>query len=257
MPEPTKSILTNAYEHKLSQIEKSDVIKETYIVLDKLVELTEIRCLGLGSISSSAQAMYQLCFLSLLKKHLESHGTGTELKVSLWDPVFSALEISFIEEELNYTVKEKETSPSKTTLYYTPHFPIDLLEGFITDNRPKYMLTNNLTVYTFKFTDSKYFELHPNCARITKLIADTKKNTELKGVSSEKGTPKEDGFEVVVKKKNRKNKNAYVPPVVDYDFDSAYFSSVEAIDIKEGNDMNHNWGASFTDLTYIDISTKD
>lgn len=239
--------LANEYKEKLKVLENSELIQETIRKIDT-TSVTNIRCLGLGSIASSLQAMYQLCFLSLIKEYFENGASGDKINVTLWDPVFHKDEITFMEKELNYKIDENESSDASATLYYMPHFPIVAFENIITSCKPRYILGNNLIIYTFKFSDSKYFELYPNCARITKLILDKQ---EIKSQSKQA----EDGFQLVSKKKNTRRKQ-YVPKVVDYHFESAYFTDVNAVEILEGNNLDRPWAFAFTDLAFFKISIE-
>lgn len=233
---------------------KTQLFKEILTSLGD-IEISYIRCLGLGSISNSSLAMYQLALLELIISHYKKSNTDESvLNVSFWDPAFSTEDIDFISKTLEYSVVE-DIDLSKnldSTLFYMPHFPIEILEKFITDTKPIYILSNDVTAYTIKFTDLKFFELYPNCARLSKLITD-KSNKKM--IEKNEKIPINDDFQVVVKKKNRKRKNnsKYIPPVVDYDLPSAFFKDVLFDRIQLGNDTSQAWDSAFTDLSFMTI----
>ncbi len=270
-------------------LQKSSVAEEVLAALDtKSQPLRIVRCIGLGSPTSSAAAMYQLALLQLIVD------TGDDTVVSLWDPVFSTEDTELftqlghvVEEKLSHTKvvagaktnteaeieAEKGTkaetdtkaeveaeveveicanvdadADSSTTLYYMPHLPIDVLETIIATEHPARMLTNDLSVYTFKYTDAKYFELYPNCARIAHLTSSTKTTT----ISSP-----DDGFVVVKKSRPRsRSRKAYVPPAVEYDMDSAFFLTAIATRITSGQNTHSEWDSAFTDTSYYTLTKR-
>lgn len=239
------------------KLESSDLFKQISQTFDNnnIDNIDRIRCLGLGSVTSSLLSMYQLCLLNLLEKYFLKN--EQKIEVSIWDPIFSEKDKHFITERFNYKIIENDKDDNEkkySTMFYLPHFPISILETFITTNQPTCLLSNDLTVYTNKFTDSKFFQLYPNSARLAKLILDKNQMKDNKFV---KESSINDEFRVV-KKKNRKKKSSilYTPPVVDYDFSSAYFKDVSCIIITEGNDLSHPWDSAFTDLTFSIISSK-
>ncbi len=273
-------------------LHQSSVAEEVLTALDTKSQPPRIvRCIGLGSPTSSAAALYQLALLQLIVD------TGDDTVVSLWDPAFSTEDMEFfthlgyvVEEKLSHTKVvagakintgaeveaeanteaevEAETdateveaevevevcanvdadADSSTTLYYMPHLPIDVLETIIATEHPTRMLTNDLSVYTFKYTDARYFELYPNCARIAHLTSSTKATT----ISSP-----DDGFVVVKKSRPRScSRKAYVPPVVDYDMDSAFFLTAIATRITSGQNTHSEWDAAFTDTSYYTLTKR-
>lgn len=262
-------------------LQKSSVAEEVLTALDTRSQpLRIVRCIGLGSPTSSTAAVYQLALLQLIVD------TGDDTVVSLWDPVFSREDTELftqlgyvVEEKLSHTqvvagaktITEAEVeaetdakaeveaevevcldvdadADSSTTLYYMPHLPIDVLETIIATEHPTRMLTNDLSVYTFKYTDSKYFELYPNCARIAHLTSSTKTTT----ISSP-----DDGFVVVKKSRPRsRSRKAYVPPVVDYDMDSAFFPTAIATRITTGQNTHSEWDSAFTDTSYYTLTKR-
>lgn len=245
MKESTRDKLWESYGEKRLKLENSDFVESVLQSLED-VGICHIRCLGLGSISDSLLAMYQLCLLNIIESHLNEN--NKEIQVSLWDPIFTDNEKLFLEDKFKYQVIEDIELVMSKSLFYLPHFPISILETFITESKPIYILSNDLNVYTNKFTDLKYFEQFPNCARLTKLIQD-------KTAPKPKEEPTEDEFQVVVKKKNRKKKSSlvYTPPIIEYDFESAFFNDVESSVIEQGNKLDHPWDSAFTDLAFMKI----
>lgn len=245
-----------------SFVEKKRILKTSKVfeqVLKSIVivQIKKIRCLGLGAVADSLHAMYQLCLLSLIVDHFKEVKEIEELEVSLWDPIFTEVDRKFLSERLKYEVVEDKNDKEavKSTLFYMPHFPIEVLEKFITDTEPEYLLSNDLTVYANKFTDSKFFELYPNSARIAKLIAEQEDKLNEKGVPPKAAD--NDEFQVITKKKQRKRRNAikYTPAVVNYNLESAFFKKITMERVTEGGSLSNAWDSAFTDLSFLHIST--
>ncbi|KAG0690285.1 hypothetical protein C6P40_003306 [Pichia californica] len=248
------------FEERKSILQKSSLYKQILQSLDPLNDIiTRIRCLGLGSIINSSMPMFQMALLSLLVDHLmkiyndkKNTNNNIIIEVSVWDPIFDETEILFLKHKLHYKVIENDVNDKqqqKNTLFYLPHFPISSLEKFISITQPQYLLSNDLTVYNNKFTDSKFFSLYPNSARLANLISQVtlnlNKTSDINSV---------DEFQIV-SKKNRKKKNPikYIPSIIDYDFDSAFFKSVKSTKISNGNDLSNDWDSAFTDLAFYSI----
>lgn len=81
---------------------------------------THVRCLALGAPTEWQNAQYQFAFLILL---VERMGIDPH-NVSLWDPLFSEVDVKVMQ-TWGYTVVEKIELPS-STLFYVPHGPISL-----------------------------------------------------------------------------------------------------------------------------------
>jgi hypothetical protein len=247
--------LWNSFQDKLMKLKDSDLVK-SIIKLFHSLEISHIRCLGLGSVSDSSLAMYQLCLLNIIQLYFNKDDKKINFKITFWDPAFTEQDKLFLTDKFDYEIIKDLESDTSSTLFYLPHFPIAELETFISEIKPLFVLSNDLTIYTTKFTDAKYFELYPNCSRLAKLIQDSNDD-------SSKTIPKEieNEFQIVTKKKNRKNRkrenNAiFTPSTVNYDFDSAYFSSVQTSILKEGNDLSNAWTSAFTDLSFMKILKK-
>lgn len=245
----------------VSFVEKKKILKKSKVFEQVLslivpVQIQKIRCLGLGAVTDSSLAMYQLCLLSLLVDHFKEVKEREELEVSLWDPIFTEADKKFISDRLKYVILEDNDDKKavKNTLFYMPHFPIEVLEKFITETEPEYLLSNDLTVYTNKFTDTKFFQLYPNSARMAKII--TEQEEKIKGTGVLSKALDNDEFHIVTKKKQRKRKNAikYKPAVVDYKFESAFFRKIVMERVTEGNILSNVWDSAFTDLSFLHIS---
>lgn len=277
--------LWTVFTERKDNLKNSDLYKQIIDVIRPIKEISRIHCLGLGSIDSLL-SMYQICLLSLIADHFNETNNGNtnnainnkdnkgkidgkdenininKIKVSLWDPIFTETDISFIVDRLNYEIIKPDDTVynnsviKKSTFFYLPHFPILELEKFLANIKPMYLLSNNLLVYNDKFTDLKYFQLYPNCARISKLESDNTKDSKVASNNSTLNSSIDD-FQVV-KKKNRKNRKVlnYIPPVVDYDFESAFFKSVITINITMGNNLTNSWSSAFTDLSFYTIISK-
>lgn len=240
-----------SYEAKRAILEKSEVLRSILESVENL-KITNIRCLGLGLFGDSASAMYQLALLTLLELHFQSG--SPQIEVTLWDPAFTAVEVEFLTTNFNYTVVESVELEAQSTLFYMPHFPIAALENVLTKHHPLHVLSNDLTVYNTKFTDAKYFEQYPNCARLANLTNRSK-------LPEDNAGPKDtdtDGFQMVTKKKNRRKKNSavHVPTVVDYEFDAAYFKEVSTSQITAGNNTDNPWDSAFTDTVLMVLTLR-
>lgn len=251
----------------ISFLEKRKILKasklfEEIVASIDPAKISKVRCLGLGRVTESLLAMYQLSLLSLIAEYCTDKKGDGEVEVSLWDPIFTVEDEKFFWEKLRYRVSSNDNDEETVndTLFYMPHFPIKALEEFITEKRPIYVLSNDLTVYSNKFTDLKYFELYPNSARIAKLIMqEAEKETQennMKEKILQAGKVENDEFEIVTKKKRkRKNATKYTPQPVDYDFESAFFKNVFGKKITEGNNLKNPWDSAFTDLSFLHFST--
>lgn len=253
--------LQDSFKEKLRVLQRGDVVQE---ILSNIsgIDVLFVRCLGLGSVSVSYLAMYQLCLLKLVVDYLNQNlnernkeeSEMVEIKVSLWDPVFSHEDKEFFENHLKYTVEEEFKCDPSSVLYYMPHFPVSIFESVLTEEKPKFILANDLTAYAIKFPETKYFSQYPNCARLTKLITNKAKEESVEKENCTAVKPPDDGFQIF-KKKNRKKKNSlvYQPPVIDYGFETAYFKKVKSSIIREGNNTDNPWSSAFTDMSFMVI----
>ncbi|ODV87846.1 hypothetical protein CANARDRAFT_192842 [[Candida] arabinofermentans NRRL YB-2248] len=237
--------LIERFNSRLQLVKSADIYKE---IVDSLKQFSDknnihwnsIRCLALGSPCSENQALFQLCLLHLI-------ANDCKIKViSIYDPVFNDLDRKFLQQELKFAVeKEYVRSDNDCCCYYMPHSPISLLETIISTEKPEWMLTNDFTLYSSKYTEVEYYDKYPYCARIANLH---NVKTQLP-TTGEK--PDNDDFEVVVSKRSqRKKTKQFIKPIVKYDYDSCYFKSSTKIVYLSGNDSNQPWDYSFSDTSF-------
>lgn len=98
-------------------------------------KLTSIRCLALGSPTTSSIALYQLALLQLIQTHLGIPDT----EISMWDPVFTNMDMEVFgalgyKTEENYDNSTKDWT--KSTLVYMIHSPPSLTESIISTVAP-------------------------------------------------------------------------------------------------------------------------
>ncbi|ESX01918.1 hypothetical protein HPODL_04685 [Ogataea parapolymorpha DL-1] len=141
---------------------------------------SKVRCLALGSPIEEEQANYQLAFLCEISRHLNID------TVSVYDPAFTKDDKRFLSSECGFQIETSfEPHNMDCVLFFVPHAPIDLLESLFSI-KPNYILTNDVSIYTNKFTDKEYFDKYPLCATVCNSI----------------GTKVDDGF-TVVKRRNK------------------------------------------------------
>ncbi|KAH3660510.1 hypothetical protein OGAPHI_007096 [Ogataea philodendri] len=207
---------SNLARHETA-LSKSTFFLELVSKLDswKLQNRTDwscLRCLALGQPVEHSQALYQLAFLNLLAKRYNIRS------VSLYDPAFTKQDEQLLC-DLDYKVEEFfEEKETDSILFYIPHSPISLLETvFLT--RPKWIITNDVSLYTNKYTSKEYKDKYPQCATISHNI----------------GRTKDDGFTVVASKKKKVQVKTDFPKLA---------LSVQ----KLGPDSSNQWGNAFSDL---------
>ncbi|KAG7813688.1 hypothetical protein KL921_001234 [Ogataea angusta] len=171
--------------------QRSELIRSSELFMDivKILESwkpsstdswSKVRCLALGSPIEEDQANYQLALLCEIGRYFSID------MVSLYDPAFTKEDNLFLSSECNFQVEESfESQNMDDVLFFVPHTPIVLLESLFA-NKPKYILTNDVSTYTNKFTTKEYFEKYPLCATVCNSI----------------GTKIDDGF-TVVKRRNK------------------------------------------------------
>ncbi|CRK90872.1 CLUMA_CG004562, isoform A [Clunio marinus] len=99
--------------------------------------ISEIICLGIGSISESLTAKYQLAFINLVQRNLNIQS------INFFDPLLSAGEQEVLK-ALKHTVlsenKEGKYIAESPTLFYLPHCPKQLTNNLLFSNwDPKYL----------------------------------------------------------------------------------------------------------------------
>lgn len=210
-------------------IAKSDFFKESLTIIDS--EFTSIRCLALGSPQESNNALYQMAYLILLAQEKKID------EVSIYDPIFNQFDL-YLMKSLNYKV-EMEYVPEDTIkiLYFMPHAPLELTDIILNNDKPCYLLANNLVNHTDRFTKLKLYQTYPLIALLVKLV----------------DKHQDDGF---VKPKKRRNKLVYQEPVINYDYSDCYFKNLTIDLFKDNYQKNDPWGNSFSDLSYHKVSKQ-
>lgn len=214
-------------------IQQSKLFKETVEKLDS--NFDSIRCLALGSPLESSNALYQLVYLILL---IQEKNIG---KISIYDPIFNKYDI-FLMKNLNYQI-EMEYTPEhqEKTIYFMPHAPLELTNVIIKNDKPLFLLGNNLINHTDRFTKLKLHQTYPLIALLVQLVDSNSDDNQ--------------GF---VKPKKRKNKLVYQEPVINYDYtiNDCYFNHLTIDNFTNNFSKNDPWGNSFSDLSYHKISLK-
>nr|CAG4642856.1 EOG090X0FII [Evadne anonyx] len=127
------------------EIQISDYFKNFLCLLDKSLDavnkqITNIVCLGIGSISSSKISLYQLALLLNL-------GDNFECPIEVFDPIFNEIDKKIISDlklvlsTENCEGKKKQSS-SDVTLFFFPHCPRELSNNLLYANWDPYLLPN-------------------------------------------------------------------------------------------------------------------
>lgn len=213
------------------------------------LKFTKIRCLALGSPTDEFQALYQLAYLRQIAQHLSIED------ISVWDPVFSENDRELFE-VFNYKVEESECSDRSvvdTTLYYMPHAPRSFVDLFVGDIEPQWILGNDLTVTIGTLSKAKFLAQYPTLALLVKIAEDQAMNTK-DCATDEASAAKNEGDEFVVVRRKR-NRKAFVEPVLEYNFDLVYFNNVQIDRLLVVDDAP--WKDSFSDMALNNIMRKD
>lgn len=233
--------LSKSVDSRLVQAQSSGFIQK---VCDAFSEdqFHAIRCLALGSISDASAPKSQLCLLRRLADKFN-------LPVSLWDPAFNELDIRYLE-ELGYTVEE-EYNPSDNTLYYMAHPPIEVVEAVVQNEKPTVMLTNDLSQYCLRMTDTEYYRRYPKCATITHCAMTTHCDTITHGSGSVDNVDTD--FQVVRSKRRGTNAKpkSKPKPAVEYNLDDCYFKTAHSTRFV---DTNQEWDNAFGDLALVRLA---
>lgn len=214
------------------ELRKSKLLAQTIAAFELAPKFSRIRCLALGSPCDSKPALYQLGYILELAEYLGV----TDEDISFYDPVFNendkeVLKLWSIEE--SYTPKNIDT-----TLFFLPHAGLDLTEVILNENRPRWMLANNLITHTERLSQQK---LHDTYETISTLVKVMENKQEVK---------KTDEFVTVKKKRNKKY--VFTEPEIVYDYDKVYFSSFKMTVLT--SDIGEN---AFTDLSFQHIVAKE
>ncbi|CCH45961.1 SRR1-like protein [Wickerhamomyces ciferrii] len=232
--ESNQSTLKESLEKKKQIVLESQLYEEIIQSLHPH-KFTKIRCVALGSPSQEEPALYQLSLLQSLASKFNIDSKN----ISIYDPVFSKLDKAVFE-SWNYEISESYDSLNPNdVLFFLPHAPLNLTNHIISTNNPKLLLANNILTHTDRLTKSELFVKYPLLSKLSSLITINKNESN------------NDGFEAVVKKKTRKQKNKFIEPTIDNSKVESYFSSIDIISFKEFE--NGQWANSFTDLAFHSI----
>ncbi|OWB73597.1 hypothetical protein B5S31_g3347 [[Candida] boidinii] len=229
--------------------------------------LLQIKCLGIGSISSNKlNSIYQLI---LIKTIFQDNFKINNENIYLYDPAFTDLDIYFIKNHLNYSIlKDKSSNILSNIIYYMPHIPIDVFEKIIIENKPILMLTNDISLYNLKFTKSEFYNKFPNLSKLGNLLdtleikinTNTSTNTSTSDTSD--NTSKDD-FQIVTKKKSKKRQNKYILKEnneINYSEikESIYYNNLKTFKrFENGNNINEIWQDSFSHMCYYELNLAD
>lgn len=152
-----EEIITDKLFNKYnSLIQKSLLFKNLVSNLDHVKDVRYVRCLALGSFNEEIQPLYQLSLLIEIANHLielNCRDDDYSLVVSLYDPAFTAEDISYINNELNnkkanitWVYEDEKNWENKDSdrdiLYYIPHGDLHLLNYLMPLLKPRFYLGN-------------------------------------------------------------------------------------------------------------------
>lgn len=237
--------------NKLSQyqtiIKDSNLFAETTDIVNDL-SFSQIRCIALGSPSDSKSALYQLAYLLEIASNLNVEHEN----ISIYDPIFNDEDELLLTKHLNFKIESKPTNLKvDKTLFFLPHAGLDITESLINEYEPIWLLSNDLISHTDRFSKQK---LHDQYKTISLLVHILLKDIPKKEVENKK----DDGFTTVkkTKKKNKNNNQKYIyqEPIIDYNFDVAYFSNIKLTRFEK---TEGPWENAFTDLSFQCIDLKE
>ncbi|CCE61877.1 hypothetical protein TPHA_0B02050 [Tetrapisispora phaffii CBS 4417] len=226
------------------------------ILCEKYKGIDRIRCLALGSFHEEIPARYQFALLLEIIEKIE-HENGKQLKVSIYDPVFTNDDIEYIGKNgINWTIDENPPQWSNftdSTIYYLPHAPLDLTENVIKNEHPKIWLANNLIEHSDRYTKAQLYDKYPVIAKLVYILTSNSSVSGNSGVIQDKKI-QEDGFtrfESSKKKRGRKKKLAVSQCSFDYSLIESYFNNCRfESKFNDGLLLNNKpWINSFSDLT--------
>ncbi|GMF99768.1 unnamed protein product [[Candida] boidinii] len=141
-----------------------------------------------------------------------------------------------------------------------PHIPIDVFETIIIENKPKLMLTNDISLYNLKFTKSEFHTKFPNLSKLGNLLDTLETNTTNTPSTT---TTNKDDFQIVTKKKPRKRQNKYtLREITEIDYseikESKYYNNLKTFHrFENGNNLNEIWQDSFSHMCYYGLNLTD
>lgn len=216
-------------------VENALIFQESIDAL-KALPFTHIRCLALGSPTESIPSLYQLAYLNQICCHLKMD----KKLVSLYDPIFTDVDIQLLTKNIPYLVSEKTNSSSEMTLYFLPHATLELTEQVLAELRPRWLLGNDITAHSIRFPRLRLHEKYRTVSLLANLLEKNSGNEENK-----KG--KDDGFkEQTTKSRRRKQRHQHRLPEINFDYSNCYFSDAS---IKTLTDTDGPWGNAFSSLS--------
>lgn len=241
-------------------IRPSEMFSELCKTLDIYKEnINKIRCLAIGSFTEDFQAGYQLALLLELVKYLDKNDKSVH--VSIYDPVFNNQDKQYIKDNVKgWTIEENmdETNlDSASTLFFLPHAPLDLTEDILKNEKPRYLLANNVIQHTDRYTKAQLYEKYPILGKLVHFSE--KKFRETKSPTNTDDNTNDDFTTFLSKKKrNRNSKSKYklVEAKIDYDSIITNFSDCQILTTFENGKMLKDmpWINSFSDLSMHLIS---
>lgn len=129
----------------------------------KGIRFHTIRCLALGSPTTSRSALYQLALLAEL---LEVYAAEY---VSLYDPVFDENDTALFRAMGYHPESACKTLP-ETCLFFLPHADHDLTEHLITTVQPTWLLANHIVQHTERMPRKSLHEKFPALSHVVRVV---------------------------------------------------------------------------------------
>ncbi|GCE98702.1 hypothetical protein ZYGM_003108 [Zygosaccharomyces mellis] len=238
-----KRNFSEVLEEYRDEIKKSWMFKELCQSLEAYRQhIVKIRCLAIGSFHEEFSAKWQLALLMELLDYLNA----SKPLVSLYDPIFTEEDLTFISQFEGWSVDEHLSSEwiedTGRILFFLPHAPLDLTELVLSKEQPKYWLANHFVAHTDRYTKSQLFETYP---LISKLV-----NSLSENVPRRDETSLTDEFTTFVPRRRRKNRQVYREPQLDYSKINSKFQNCRLLqDFQHGELLrNQPWINAFSDL---------
>lgn len=217
-------------------VENSLIFRESIDAL-KSLPFSHIRCLALGSPTESIPSLYQLAYLNQICRYLDVDETS----VSLYDPIFTDIDIHLLTGLIRYQVGENCDNLGKKTLFFLPHASLELTEQVLSESQPLWLLGNDITTHSIRLPKLRLHEKYRTVSLLANLL---EKNSD---ADERKKKDKYDGFEEPKTKTRRRKQRQQQPvPVINFDYSNSYFSNAS---IKPLTDTEGPWGNAFSSLS--------
>lgn len=219
-------------------LSKSEFFTATVELL-RDIPFKRIRCLALGSPTEEFQALFQLAYLQLIIKEFEI----LPKCVSLFDPIFTPQDEHLLTTVHHYSVEEHH-SPEETSdiLYFMPHAPRSVTSQLLLDEKPQWILGNDVRVTMGTLSKLKFLLEYPPLAKLVHMAEKAEKAEKAHNT----GEKTQEEFTVVRRRKKRPGKSVYVEPELDYDLVEVYFDQITITRIESPSSAA--WASSFSDL---------